>query len=99
MGAESVDDGVQFAIIQFLTADGGPLFAFTGCAEDRLSSSVQSFFCMEPIEDLNGLGEQFSVGVPNPAGAIAHHHTTGSFSKPSPPAFPYAALAQPRPAL
>src|ERR1035437_8584861 len=44
MGSKSVHDGVQFAIIQFRAARLCPSFAFAGCAEDRLSSSVQSFF-------------------------------------------------------
>jgi len=40
MRSKSVDDGVQFAIIQFSAARRCPLFAFAGCAEDRLSGFV-----------------------------------------------------------
>ena len=40
MGAERMDDGMQFAIVQFRATRRGPLFAFAGCAEDRLSGSV-----------------------------------------------------------
>lgn len=57
MGAERVNNGVQFAIVQFSAASRCPLFAFAGCAEDRVSGSVQSFFGMVSIEDLSGLGK------------------------------------------
>ena len=70
MGAERVNNGVQLAIIQFSAARRGPLFAFAGSAEDRLSGSVQSFFGVVPIEDLSGLGEQFGSRVPDPGRAI-----------------------------
>jgi len=56
MGTESVDDGMQFAIIEFRAARRCPWFAFAGCAEDRLSRSVQSFLGMVPIENLCSLG-------------------------------------------
>src|ERR1700693_503077 len=57
MGAKSVDDGAQLAVIQFRAARRCPLLAFGGGAEDRLSGLVQSLFGVVPIEDLNGLGE------------------------------------------
>src|ERR1035438_1733621 len=82
MGFESVDDGVQFAIIQFSAARRCPWFAFAGCAEDRLSGAVQSFFGVEPIEDLSGLGKQFPGGVPNPGSAIASTTQRGASVKP-----------------
>ena len=69
MGAESVDDGMQFAIVEFRAARRGPWFAFAGDAEDRLSGSVQSFFGVVLIEDLSSLGEQLAGGVPNPSRA------------------------------
>ena len=87
MGLESVDDSVEFAIIQFSAARRCPVFAFAGCAEDRLSGSVQSFFGVESIEDLSGLGEQFPGGVPNPGSAIAKHHATRCFGEAAPRRF------------
>jgi len=51
---------MQFAIVQFGAARGSPLFAFAGCAEDRVSGSVQSFFGVVPIENLNGLKFQLA---------------------------------------
>jgi hypothetical protein len=71
VGAKRVDDGVQFSVIQFGAARRCPLFAFAGYAKDRLSGSVQSFFDVEPIQDLNGLGKQFRSGVPDPGRTIA----------------------------
>jgi len=54
MGSERSDDGLQLSIIQFGTARCGPWLGFrAGCAKDRLSSSVQRFLDVEPIEDLS----------------------------------------------
>ncbi|MGI8741799.1 MAG: hypothetical protein ACR2NN_04355 [Bryobacteraceae bacterium] len=54
MRPERADDGAQLSIIQFSTARRGPRFGFqTGCAESGLSGSMQGFFGMEPIEDLD----------------------------------------------
>src|SRR5437899_12077972 len=70
MGTEGVDDVMQFAIVQFRAPRRCPGVAFAGCAEDRLSGSVQSFFGMVPIENLRGSGEQFPGGVPDPSRTI-----------------------------
>jgi hypothetical protein len=51
MGMERANDSLQFAIIQFCAARCCPLLTFAGSAEDRLSSSVQSFFGVVPIEE------------------------------------------------
>ena len=64
MGSERSDDGLQLSIIQFGTARCGPWLGFrAGCAKDRLSSSVQRFLDVEPIEDLDGLRKQFRGGL------------------------------------
>src|ERR1022692_1433496 len=97
MGTESVDDGMQFALIEFRAARRCPWFAFAGCAEDRLSGSVQSFFGVVPIENLCSLGEQFPGGVPNPSRAIAQHHAMGSLREASPRCFAQYALGEVRP--
>ena len=48
MGPERSDDGLQLSLIEFGTARRGPWFGFrAGCAKDRLSSSVYTFFGME----------------------------------------------------
>src|ERR1022692_2039837 len=97
MGTESVDDGMQFALIEFRAARRCPWFAFAGYAEDRLSGSVQSFFGVVPIENLCSLGEQFPGGVPNPSRAIAQHHAMGSLREASPRCFAQYALGEVRP--
>jgi hypothetical protein len=71
MGMERANDSLQLSIIQFRTARCGPKLTFAGSPEDRLSSSMQSFFGVVPIEDLRSLGEQFPGGVPDPRRAIA----------------------------
>ena len=81
MGPERLDDGLQLALVQFGTARRGPWFGFwAGCTKDRLSDSVQGFFGMEPIQDLDGLRKQFRDGIPNPARTIAQRHASGSLS-------------------
>src|ERR1019366_4117465 len=86
-GSESVDDSVQVAIIQLDAARRCPLLAFAGCAKDRWSTAVQRFFGVEPVEDLNSLGEQFPGRVPDTRSAIAKHHATGCFGEASPRRF------------
>src|SRR5207302_11348765 len=83
MGAERMDNGAQVALIQFCTARRSPQVAFAGCAEDRLSGSVQSFFGVVAIQNLNGSGEQFRSRVPDPGSAIAQHRATGGFGEAS----------------
>ena len=66
MGAECVNDGAQFSVIQFGTTRRGPSFGlWADGTEDRLSGSVQGFFSVVPIQDRNGLGKQLRSGVPN----------------------------------
>src|ERR1019366_1842599 len=74
MGTECMDDGTQSSVIQFGTARRGPGFGLlAGGTKDRLSGSVQGFFDVVSIQDLNGLGKQLRGGVPDPGGAIAQH--------------------------
>src|ERR1700686_2672912 len=51
MGAKRVDDGVQFASIQFRASLRRPCLACAGCTEDGLTGSVQSLLGVEPIEN------------------------------------------------
>jgi hypothetical protein len=58
MGTECMDDGTQSSVIQFGTTRRGPWFGLlAGGTKDRLSGSVQGFFDVVPIQDLNGLGK------------------------------------------
>src|SRR5437773_8561492 len=88
MGSERSDDGLQLSIIQFGTARCGPWLGFRrGCAKDRLSSSVQRFLDVEPIEDLDGLRKQFRGGVPDPGRTIAQHRASWHLGEASPRGF------------
>src|ERR1039457_7159387 len=48
MGTESVDDGMQFALIEFGPARRAPWFAFAVGPKDRLSVWVQTFLGVVP---------------------------------------------------
>ncbi len=74
MRPESMDDGVQLAVIEFRAARRCPLLGFAGGTEDRLRGSVQSFFGMVPIEDLSSLWKQFRGGVPDPCRTVAQRY-------------------------
>ena len=82
MGPERSDDGVQLSIIQFGTARCGPGLGFrAGGAKYRLSGSVQSFFGMEPVENLDGLRKQFRGSVPDPGRTIAQDRASWRFGE------------------
>ena len=92
---ERSDDGLQLSIVQLGTARCGPRFGFrVGCAKDRLSGPVQSFFGMEPVQDLDGLRKQFRDGIPNPARTIAESCASGCLGEASPRGFPQHAFGE-----
>src|ERR1019366_2687857 len=95
MGSERADDGLQLPLIQFGTARRGPWFGFrAGGTKDRLSGSMQSFFGMISVENLDGLRKQFLGGVPDPARTIPQYRASGRLGEASPCRFSQHTLGE-----
>ena len=95
MGPERADDGLQLSIVQFSTPRRGPWFGLrAGGTKDRLSGSVQSFFGMVSVENLDGLRKQFRGGVPDPGRTIPQCRASGRLGEASPRGFSQHTLGE-----